>query len=504
MAPDPAPDDAPAPRVPTADFRCRAFPRRTAGVLLHVTALPGDGPVGSLGAEARRFVDIIAAAGFSWWQVCPLGPTGYGDSPYQALSVFAGNPCLLDLADLGARKLLTPEEIASLRRGSDGRTDYGRLWNQLRPALQLAARRGAAILKQNAAFKRFREKQSGWLDAWCRFAALREVNGFTAPDKWTIEDAPADLMAEAEVLQFLFAEQWRALREYAHGKGVRFFGDEPIYVSADGCDAKTRPELFQLDEQGRPLAVAGVPPDYFAADGQLWGNPLYAWERHAADGFAWWKARVHHDLELFDAIRIDHFRGLHDYWSVPAGAPNARQGRWHDGPGLAFTGALTGLPLVAEDLGLLSPGVDVLRTASGLPGMSVLQFGFGGPPEGNPHFPTNITADRVVYTGTHDNDTVVGWYAQASAEERARVEAVFGTMDAPHVTLAEAALASPGVAAFIPVQDLLGLGAEARFNTPGNPQGNWSWRLTGEQLATLAAAAPGWRATLARAGRLSA
>jgi len=491
-------------RAPAAPFACHAFPRRSAGVLLHPTALPGEGPVGSLGAEARRFVDAIAAAGFTWWQVCPLGPTGYGDSPYQALSVFAGNPYLLDLADLGARKLLTPEEIAGLRRGSDGRTDYGRLWNQLRPALQLAARRGAKILKQNAAFRRFREQQAGWLGAWCRFAALREANGFTAPDKWTIDEAPAEAVAEAEVLQFLFAEQWKALREYARDKGVRFFGDEPIYVSADGCDAKTRPELFQLDAQGRPTAVAGVPPDYFAADGQLWGNPLYAWDRHAADGFAWWQARVRHDLELFDAIRIDHFRGIHDYWSVPAGAPNAREGKWCDGPGLAFTGALAGLPLVAEDLGLLSPGVDVLRQASGLPGMSVLQFGFGGPPEGNPHFPTNITTDRVVYTGTHDNDTVVGWHAQASADERARVEAIFGPMTAPHVTLAEAALASPGVAAFIPVQDLLGLGAEARFNTPGNPQGNWGWRMTDLQLTTLAAVAGAWRQRLKAAGRLSA
>ena len=497
-----------APGAPAAGaaqpFACHAFPRRSAGVLLHPTALPGDGPVGSLGAEARRFVDIIAAAGFSWWQVCPLGPTGYGDSPYQALSVFAGNPYLLDLADLGARKLLTPEEIAALRRGSDGRTDYGRLWNQLRPALQLAARRGAVIYQQHAGFRRFREEQAGWLGAWCRFAALREANGFAAPDRWTTDEAPAGLVAEAEVLQFLFAEQWRALRAYAHGKGVRFFGDEPIYVSADGCDAKTRPELFQLDAQGRPTAVAGVPPDYFAADGQLWGNPLYDWERHAADDFAWWKARVRHDLELFDAIRIDHFRGIHDYWSVPAGAPNAIGGRWCDGPGLAFTGALAGLPLVAEDLGMLSPGVDVLRKASGLPGMSVLQFGFGGPPEGNPHFPANITADRVVYTGTHDNDTVVGWYAQASAEERARVEAVFGPMTAPHLAFAEAALASPGVAAFLPVQDLLGLGAAARFNTPGNPQGNWSWRLTSPRLAALEAAAPRWRAVLARTGRLSA
>lgn len=495
---------APRARAAAASFACQAFPRRCAGVLLHPTALPGDGPVGSLGTEARRFVDFLATAGFGWWQVCPLGPTGYGDSPYQALSVFAGNPYLLDLADLGARKLLTPDELAGLRRGTDGRTDYGRLWEQLRPALQRAARRAVPLYAQNAAFLRFRAAQAYWLPAWCRFAALREANGFVAPDRWTTREAPAGLVAEAEMLQFLFAEQWAKLRGYAHGKGVRFFGDEPIYVSADGCDAHARPELFQLDDAGRPTAVAGVPPDYFAADGQLWGNPLYDWDRHAADGFAWWKARVRHDLELFDAIRIDHFRGLHDYWSVPAGAPNAREGRWRDGPGLAFTDALAGLPLVAEDLGLLSPGVEVLRKAAGLPGMSVLQFGFGGPSEGNPHFPANITADRVVYTGTHDNDTVVGWRAQASAEERAAAEAAVGPTETPHVRFAEAALASPGVAAFVPAQDLLGLGSEARFNTPGKPQGNWSWRMSELQLTTLAASAGAWRQRLKAAARLSA
>ena len=473
-------------------------------MLLHPTALPGPGPVGSIGAEARGFIDILADAGFTWWQVCPLGPTGYGDSPYQALSVFAGNPYLLDLADLAARGLLTASEVAALGRGHDQGTDYGRLWRDLRPALQRAARRGAVALEQDAAFARFRERQAGWLDEWCRFAALREANGFTAPSQWTIAVAPADLATEAAVLQFLFAEQWARLRAYARSKGVRLFGDEPIYVSADGCDARMRPELFQLDDSGRPTAVAGVPPDYFAADGQLWGNPLYDWPRHAADRFAWWRSRVRHDLELFDAIRIDHFRGLHDYWSVPAGAPNAREGCWRDGPGLAFTDALAGLPLVAEDLGLLSPGVDVLRRTAGLPGMSVIQFGFGGPPEGNPHFPANITADRIVYSGTHDNDTVAGWYALASREERERAEACLGPMTSPHLAVAEAALASPGIAAFLPVQDLLGLGSESRFNTPGNPHGNWSWRLSDRQMATLAASAGAWRRRLKATGRLSA
>jgi 4-alpha-glucanotransferase len=488
----------------SAAFRCRAFPRRTAGVLLHVTALAGEGPVGSLGSAARGFVDFLSEAGFGWWQVCPLGPTGYGDSPYQALSVFAGNPYLLDLDDLAARGLLTQAEKESLRRRGDEPTDYGRLWNELRPLLAAVARRGAESLVADPTFAAFKAREAHWLADWCRFSALREANDYAAPHAWLKNEADDAAETRAAVLQFLFAEQWRALRAFAAKRDVRFFGDEPIYVSSDGCDAKFRPELFQLDDAGRPTAVAGVPPDYFAEDGQLWGNPLYRWERHAADGFAWWKARVHHDLGLFDAIRIDHFRGIHDYWSVPAGAPNARGGEWFDGPGLAFTDALRDLPLVAEDLGLLSPGVDVLRQAARLPGMSVLQFGFGGELARNPHHPANITEDRIVYTGTHDNDTLAGWLKQAQPEERERLAELYGDLERPQVTLTEAALASPGIAAFIPAQDLLGLGSEARFNTPGNPQGNWTWRMSDAQAAELAASAPDWRRRLRQAKRLSA
>ena len=503
MTPRPAPVVAPAPRAAPAPYHCRAFPRRTAGVLLHVTALPGAGPIGSLGAEARRFVDALAAAGFGWWQVCPLGPTGYGDSPYQALSVFAGNPYLLDLAELRARGLVSAAELADTRPAAAGRVDFGRLWETLRPLLDRVGERAAGALRGDPDFARFRRGQAGWLDDWTRFAALRAANGFTAPTAWTTTVAAPAAEEAAAALQFLFAGQWAALRAYASARGVRLFGDEPIYVSADGCDAKFRPELFQLDGAGRPTAVAGVPPDYFAADGQLWGNPLYDWDRHAADGFAWWRARVRHDLGLFDAIRIDHFRGIHDYWSVPAGAPNAREGAWCAGPDLAFTRALGDLPLVAEDLGLLSPGVETLRVAAGLPGMAVLQFGFGGELAGNPHYPPNMAADRLAYTGTHDNDTLAGWLAQASAEERRGLEELYGP-DPTADRLVRAVLDSPAIAAFVPAQDLLGLGGEARFNTPGEPQGNWTWRLTDAQLDALAAQAPARRAELARAGRLSA
>ncbi len=491
--------------MPTASapFRCRAFPQRSAGVLLHPTSLPGPGPVGTLGAEAHRFIELLAAGGFTWWQVCPLGPTGYGDSPYQALSVFAGNPYLLDLADLARRGFLTATEVAGLRRGADHGTDYGRLWHELRPLLKTAGRRAAAALAADEAFRAFRSAEAGWLEPWCRFSALREQHAYAAPATWTETVADEALCAEAAALQFLFAEQWRTLRAHAQRHGVRLMGDEPIYVSADGCDVRAHPELFQLDEHGRPTAVAGVPPDYFAEDGQLWGNPLYAWPAHAADGFAWWRARVHHDLRLFDAVRIDHFRGICDYWSVPAGAPNARGGAWHDGPGLAFTQALGDLPLVAEDLGLLSPGVDVLRQASGLPGMAVLQFGFGGSPD-NPHHPDNVTADRVVYTGTHDNDTLRGWLAQASPEEQANLKDFLGDVPDAAEALLDAALATPAICAILPAQDLLGLGTPARFNTPGNPQGNWTWRMADGDLAQLAQTLPAWRARLARSRRLSA
>jgi 4-alpha-glucanotransferase len=466
--------------------------------------LHGRGPIGSLGQEARHFIDFLHASGFSWWQVCPIGPTGYGDSPYQALSVFASNPYLLDLADLVKRGLLKESEIAPLQRHGDEGTDYGRLWEQLLPLLKIAAERGAVTLKDTPAFMAYCQKQASWLDAWTQFSALREKHQFKAPARWPDLQAPENLRDEAAVLQFLFQQQWQALRDYAQQRGVTLFGDEPIYVSADGCDAKFNPELFQLDDNGTPTAVAGVPPDYFAADGQLWGNPLYRWERHQADQFKWWRSRIQHDLTFFDAIRIDHFRGLHDYWSVPAGAPNAREGQWCAGPDLAFTQAVGDLPLVAEDLGLLSPGVEVLRRASGLPGMSVLQFGFGGNPEGNPHYPDNITPDRIVYTGTHDNDTVVGWYKQLPEDERSALQQLYGALAEPHLHFAEIALNSPAIAAFIPAQDLLGLDERARFNTPGNPQGNWTWRLTNAQFDQLIQDAPTWKRRLETSQRLNA
>ena len=475
-------------------FRCAAFPARTAGVVLHVSSLPGDGPIGSLGAETRAWIDFLADAGFGWWQVCPLGPTGYGDSPYQPLSVFALNPYFVDLADLVEGGLLTADEVGAVARA--GAVDYGHLWQRLRPLLELAARRGTenpGCLARWGDLAEFRAREVGWLRDWERFCAGREANTFRSPDRWDRDGGDLQAGDRAAILQLILASQWERLRAYARSRGVRILGDEPIYVSADGCDRWAHPELFARDD------VAGVPPDYFSADGQLWGNPLYDWERHAADGFAWWRARVGADLRRFDAVRIDHFRGLCDYWAVPRTAKTAREGEWRPGPGLAFLRALGDLPLVAEDLGELSPGVHTLRAAARLPGMSVLQFGFPPTPD-NPHHPAAITADRVAYTGTHDNDTTPGWFASLDTPTTEAVRAVLGKGAIEERAL-RAVIDSPAIAAFAPAQDLLGLGSEARLNTPGQPEGNWSWRMSADQLRELRTRATHWHALLRAAGR---
>lgn len=472
-----------------------ALPRRAAGAVLHLTSLPGSGLLGGMGADARRWVEFLADAGFAWWQVCPIGPTGYGDSPYQPLSVFALNPHLIDLEELEQEGLVEAEERRDLGE-SPGASDHGRAWERLRPLLERAAARAVADparLRRWGDLADYRERERGWLDGWERFAARREANGFAAPDRWGRDEPDEAARRRAAALQLVAESQWRALRAHAASRGVRLLGDEPIYVSADGADRWSRPELFAKG------AVAGVPPDYFSEDGQLWGNPLYDWDRHAADGFAWWRARVGRDLGLFDAVRLDHFRGICDYWAVPEGATSAKAGAWREGPGMAFFRALGPCPMVAEDLGLLSPGVHALRAEAGLPGMSVLQFGFPPTPD-NPHHPSAITADRIAYTGTHDNDTTAGWFAGLAADLAAEVREALG--EGPVARAAwRAVLASPAIGAFAPAQDLLELGSEARLNTPGTATGNWTWRLTDDQLRSLGSRAGGFRQEIGEAGR---
>jgi 4-alpha-glucanotransferase len=424
------------------------FDRRRAGVLLHLSSLDA-----ALGRGGRAFIDWLAHAGFSVWQVLPLGPTGTAGSPYWVRSDSAGNPAFIDAAE---------------RPDATG-----------------------------AAFAGFLERSGAWLEDYAAFEVLSTVHGgvpwWQWPPAYRDRDAPALARLRAErdadlarvkLEQFAFAVQWQALRAYAHARGVRLLGDVPFYVAPDSAEVWTHRAQFQLDAAGMPRAVAGVPPDYFSELGQLWGNPLYDWTRMRRDGFEFWRARVRRQLERVDVLRIDHFRALAAHWAVPAGAPDARGGVWRRTPGRALLKALQqefpSLPLVAEDLGLITPDVEALRRRFRLPGMRVLQFGFDGNP-GNPHLPHMHRHNSVVYTGTHDNDTTVGWFATLDAEARRRVVVYLGSESMPQA-LIRAACASVAQLAILPMQDLLGLGAEARLNTPGTVQGNWSWKLPAAAL----------------------
>ena len=430
--------------------------RRRCGVLLHPTALPAQH--GVLGAAARAFIDWLAAAGCSVWQVLPLGPVGADRSPYWVRSDQAGNPQLIDTRE-------APDPLAA-----------------------------------RAQFADYCATQAGWLEDYVLYAALSRAHD-TAP-WWTwpaelkqrepaaLAHARARLGAELHELrveQWQFAQQWSALRAYAHERGVCLFGDLPIYVAPDSVATWVQREQFQLRSSGEPAALAGVPPDYFSADGQLWGNPLYDWSRAQSDEFAFWRQRFAAQLQRVDLLRIDHFRGLAAYWSVPAGALTARDGHWVEAPGAALLARLRtahdGLPVVAEDLGLITPDVDALRRQFALPGMRVMQFGFDGSAD-NPHLPHNYTRDTVAYTGTHDNDTSLGWYRSLDALAARRVDEYLGC-DGAHMpgALLRAALASVAVLAVAPLQDLLALGSEARFNTPGTITGNWSWQFAAGALS---------------------
>jgi 4-alpha-glucanotransferase len=431
---------------------------RRAGVLLHVTSLPGRG---DLGDAAHEFVDFLADAGCSVWQVLPLVPTHEGDgSPYNALSAMAGNPALLSQA----------------RRAADGLED----------AAALDAR-------QQAAFVAWCADQQDWLDAYVEFVALRELHGrapwMTWPqglrdrDPATVADAlaeSADRMRDLRFEQWVFAQQWAALREHAASRGVLLFGDLPIFVSLDSADVWASRELFQLDEDGRPITVTGCPPDYFAADGQLWNNPHYDWDVMAADGFAWWRRRIARQRELFDLVRVDHFRGFEAAWHVSAGAATARDGWWVTAPGDEILTALVDVAgrgaLVAEDLGVITPEVEALRDRFGLPGMKILQFAFDGSAD-NPYLPGHHGERSVVYTGTHDNDTTVGWWQQLDEPTRDLVRAHLTDPDEPMPwALIRLALESTSRLAVVPAQDLLALDSSSRMNTPGTPTGNWTWR----------------------------
>jgi len=479
---------------------------RAAGVLLHPTSLPSAFGIGAFDEAAHAFLDFLADAGFTYWQVCPLGPTGYGDSPYQCFSSFAGNPYLVDPAALVRAGLLTERDLSPLRDLHGDNVDFGGLYQRKWPLLfaaHAAWRRTPRTALPYGDFAVFRKTQAGWLEPYALFSALKDhfagrpwwewpeaLRSFAAAKRSTARTEVATRAEAYEFIQYLFFGQWTQLRARATSRGIRIIGDTPIFTALDSADVWSSPHLFQLDPKtSRPTAVAGVPPDYFSADGQLWGNPLYDWSAHAAEGYAWWLARLRANFDLCDIVRIDHFRGFEAYWSVPADAPTARTGQWITGPGLDFfravRNALPGVRLIAEDLGLLTPATLELRDDTGLPGMAVLQFAFGGDAD-NLYLPHNQRANTVVYPGTHDNDTTLGWYATADEKTRDHVRRYLRVNGRElGWDFIRAAYGCVANLAILPLPDLLGLGSTARFNTPGTNQGNWTWRYRPEQLREL-------------------
>ncbi len=469
--------------------------RRSAGVLLHVTSLPGRFGIGDLGPAAYRWVDTLAAAGQSWWQVLPLNPPGKGDSPYQAYSAFAGNPLLISPELLVKDGLLKRGEAEELN-APPGRVDYVAARAMKQEVLATAFERFAAGAARplRSAFARFRGEQVEWLDAYALYMALRGANGDRPWGEWSdpLKRRDPAVLADARLLlsakidrhafdQFIFARQWDQLKTYANGKGVRIIGDVPIFVSGDSADVWSHPEQFLLDRQLKPTVVAGVPPDYFSKTGQRWGNPLYHWKRMAADDFRWWVARLRTLLVQTDLVRIDHFRGFAACWNVPASEATAVHGKWVKVPGEALLTtverALGRLPFIAEDLGVITPDVEKLRDGFNLPGMRVLQFAFGGGPD-NAFLPHQHVRNAVAYTGTHDNDTTVGWFASLDKKQRKHAEAYApGIADDPAGVLTRVTWQSVADIAITPAQDVLRLGSEARMNTPGTSRGNWMWRL---------------------------
>ena len=483
------------------------FPR-CSGILLHFTSLPGPFGIGDLGRCAYEFADFLAAAGQKVWQVLPLNPTGYGDSPYQCFSAFAGNPMLLSLERLGDQGLLQQSELDQSPAFPEDFVDYGPVIQFRMAALRRAAQAffADASRTDRAPFDHFCESASPWLDDYALFMACKDAHQGIMWTLWDPEIRKRDpramsewstrLAAEVQAYkywQFEFFRQWERLKIYSQQRGIRFMGDIPIYVAHDSADVWAHPDLFHLDDHGRPTVVSGVPPDYFSATGQLWGNPIYRWDLLAADGFQWWIERFRASFALFDMVRLDHFRGFESYWEVPAGETTAIHGRWVKGPGEELLSALQNafgeLPIVAENLGVITPAVEKLRKQFGLPGMSLLQFAFGTDPQGPSFRPHNYSRDLAAYTGGHDNDTTVGWWSSSGAGDStrtpddvrrehdfARAYLNMGDDDEINWVMIRAILASVADVAIVPLQDVLGLGSQARMNLPGKVSGNWKWR----------------------------
>ena len=476
---------------------------RSAGILLSVTSLPSPYGIGTIGKEAREFADFLKKAGQKVWQILPVGPTSYGDSPYQSFSTFAGNPYFIDLDLLIKDKLLTRKEVTSCAWGSEPRyVDYGKIYESRFALLEKAKARGC----DREAVAAFESENSRWLPDYALFMALKRHFGMKSWTEWPDEGARlhktdaleryrAELRGDVELftyIQFLFFRQWSALKSYINGLGIRIIGDLPMYVAPDSADVWAQPAQFRLDPDGQPSAVAGVPPDYFSADGQLWGNPLYDWDAMRADGFRWWKDRIRGAAKRYDVVRLDHFRAISSYWVVPRGELTARGGHWAPGPGPALLQALhTAAPeleLIAEDLGTIDDDVRRLVARSGCPGMRVLLFGFD-PSGTSEHRPDRVRAHSVCYVGTHDNAPAAAWAALggADADYAMRCLGVYDVARLPEALL-RAGMGSRAELFIAQMQDVLGLGAESRMNTPGTASGNWVWRLLPGQADAQTAA----------------
>jgi 4-alpha-glucanotransferase len=486
---------------------------RASGILLHPTSLPGPFGIGDLGPEAHAHLDFLSETGQRWWQMLPLGPVGAGNSPYQSYSSYAGNPLLISPERLVDDGWLTPGDWKDYPALPDDHVDFAAVAEAKEALLRRAFVR---FEPDHLDFESFRKDQAHWLEDYALYMAFKDHYHGASWTTWepsvVVRDPGAlaryradlaDGVLYYEFVQFVFERQWKALREASRARGVQLIGDVPIFVALDSADVWARPDLFQLDTRGHPLNVAGVPPDYFSADGQLWGNPLYRWEAHEKEDFAWWIARLKASTERVDLVRLDHFRGFQAYWEVPADARTAASGRWALGPGTAFLEALRvglgGLPLLAEDLGEITPEVEALRDRFELPGMRVLQFAFGGDPGSEFHLPHRYVNHCVAFTGTHDNDTAVGWFKAdhtGSTQslprhlfERAFAKRYLGTSGEDfHWDLIRVAQASIADTVIIPLQDILGLDSRARMNTPGTPTGNWTWRYQPGQISPQVAA----------------
>jgi 4-alpha-glucanotransferase len=476
------------------------FPRAS-GILLHPTSLPGRYGIGDLGPEAHNFIDFLHETGQSIWQVLPLGPTGYGDSPYQCFSAFAGNPLLISPDLLVEQGHLSAAEVETVPGFPADQVDFGPVIEYktrlLRTAFENFERRGS--IRERSEFAAFCEIKRSWLDDYALFMSCKGRNEGAVWTTWEKDiatrqpaaiahwtQALADDIKRYKYLQYQFYRQWARLRYYAGEHDIRIVGDIPIFVAHDSADVWARPELYYLDDDGNPTFVAGVPPDYFSETGQLWGNPLYRWERMAETGYRWWIERFRAIFELVDIVRVDHFRGFEGYWEGPATEETAVNGRWVKGPGadlfLAVEHELGRLPVIAEDLGVITPEVEELRDRFEFPGMRILQFGFGSDAE-DPFLPHNYIRNCVVYTGTHDNDVTIGWFNTAPEEEREAVLAYFGTDGHDiHWDFIRWLLASVADTAVVPLQEVLSLGPEARMNYPSTLGGNWSWRFLPDAL----------------------